>query len=299
MSSAKVRWEELLPHEFLEARDRFPVGYMAYGLAEPHGAYNALGLDWLKAYALVETVAKQHGGIVAPPFAWHIQEVPEFHDDGHGNGWLCDVGVRQSLSSSIPADLFYRTVFYQIRALDARGFHAGIIVTGHYGGLERVLRKICEYYLRRTGSPIRLYAIGDGECIDTDLPYRGDHAGVCETSQLMALHPGLVDLTRQTGNEELGTRFAGGVNFAKGPFPSKEIGEKIVASQIRNLASTAKRLVSEYQPRADWKAPDLNQTETIWQSFERLTRKYWTMTYREYKIGRAYGQIPDWETLER
>ena len=299
MNPAKVRWEEMLPHEFLEARDRCPVGYLAYGLAEPHGAYNALGLDWLKAQALVEAVAKNLGGIVAPPLAWHIQELPEFHDDGSGHGWLCDVGVRQSLCSSIPADLFYRMVFYQIRALDARGFHVGILVTGHYGGLERVLRKICEYYLRRTGSPIRLVAIGDGECIDPDLPYRGDHAGVCETSQLMALHPGLVDLTRQTGNEELGSRFAGGVNFTNGPLPTKEIGEKIVASQIRNLTGTAQRLLTEYRPRAGWRAPDLNQTEALWQSFERLTQKYWTMSYREYKAGRADGQIPDWETLER
>ena len=113
------------------------------------------------------------------------------------------------------------------------------------------------------------------------------------------LRHGLVDLTQQTGNEELGTRFAAGVNFIKGPFPTKEIGEQIVASQIRNLAGTATRLVSEYRPRVDWKAPDLNQIEAIWQNFERLTRKYWTMTYREYKIGKAYGQIPDWETLER
>lgn len=34
------------------------------------------------------------GGMVAPPFAWHIQELPEFHDDGQGHGWLCDVGAR-------------------------------------------------------------------------------------------------------------------------------------------------------------------------------------------------------------
>jgi len=300
MNTPKVRWEEMLPHEFIEARDRFPVGYMAYGLAEPHGAYNALGLDWLKAQALVETAAKQHGGIVAPPFAWHIQEVPEFHDDGNGHGWLCEVGVRQSLCGSVPADLFYRAVFYQIRALDARGLHAGILVTGHYGGVELILRKICEYYLRQTGSPIRLYAIADWECIGTELPYRGDHAGVCETSQLMVLRPGLVDLTRQTGNAELGTRFAGSVNFTHGPLPTKEIGEQIVTSQIRNLARTAQRLVSEYQPRANWKAPDLNQTEAIWQSFDRLTRKYWTVSYTEYKTGTScYGQFPDWEALDR
>ena len=136
MRNDKVKWEEMLPHEFLEIRNEFPVCYMAYGLAEPHGAYNALGLDWLKAYALVEATAKIYGGIVAPPWAWHIQELPHFHDDGRGNGWLCDSGVRQPLCSAIPADLFYRTVLYQIRAFDARDFRAAILVTGHYGGIE-------------------------------------------------------------------------------------------------------------------------------------------------------------------
>lgn len=296
MSGKKVKWEEMLPHEFIETRDRFPVCYMAYGLAEPHGAYNAVGLDWLKAYALVESAARAHGGIVAPPCAWHIQEIPEFHDDGKGNGWLHIVGVRQSLCSSIPSDLFYRMVFFQIRAMDARGFHAAILVTGHYGGVEIVMRKICEYYLLRTGSPIRLYAIADWECIDEGLPYRGDHAGVCETSQLMVLRPGLTDLSHQSGNEELGKRYAGGVHFDKGPIPTAEIGKKIVESQIRNLGKTARRLLSEHQLRNDWVAPDLNQTEDIWRSFERLTRKYWTATLNEYMEGKAF-QFPDWEEL--
>lgn len=298
MAHNKVRWEEMLPHEFIEARDRFSVCYAAYGLAEPHGAYNALGLDWLKAYALVESAAKLQGGIVAPPFAWHIQEVPEFHDDGKGNGWLCHAGVRQSLCSSIPSDLFYRTVIYQIRAMDARGFHAAILVTGHYGGVEKVMRKICEYYLRRTGSPIRLYAIADWECIDKDLPYRGDHAGVCETSQLMALKAGLTDLQRRTGNAELGERYAAGIDFSKGPIPTEAIGKKIVESQIRNLCSTAKRLLAEYSLKEGWKAPDLNATEQIWDDFERMTRKHWTLRYDEYKQGKVF-QFPAWEDLEK
>jgi creatinine amidohydrolase len=290
----KVRWEEMLPHEFIEARDHFPVCYTAFGLAEPHGAYNALGLDWLKAYSLVECVARLNGGIVAPPFAWHIQEIPEFHDDGKGNGWLCDVGVHQSLCSSIPADLFYRMVFYQIRAIDARGFHAAILVTGHYGGLEKIMRKVCEYYIRCTGSPIRLYAIADWECIDKDLPYRGDHAGVCETSQLMALRPGLTDLDHRTGNKELGERFAAGVNFTKGPIPSEEIGKPIIESQIRNLGNTAKSLLSDYREKDGWIAPDLNVTEKIWKNFEHLTRKYWTHEYKKPTL-----PFPEWEELEK
>jgi len=270
---------------------------MAYGLAEPHGAYNALGLDWPKAYALVERTVQKHGGVVAPPFAWHIQEIPEFHDDGKGKGWLPSMGVRQLLCSSIPADLFFRTVFYHIRAMDARGFHAGIIVTGHYGGNEKVICRIGEFYTRRTGSPIRLYAIADWECIDPDLPYRGDHAGVCETSQLMALHPSLVDLVRRKVSPELGERYATGVDFDQRPLPTEEIGRRIVASQIRNLGETAKGLLAEYQPLSDYVAPDLNQTEALWKDFERLSRKYWTKTYDEVMQG-SVTRFPEWDELD-
>jgi len=297
MRTKAVRWEELLPHEFVEIRDRRPVCYAAYGLAEPHGAYNALGLDWLKAYALVESAAKAYGGIVAPPCAWHIQELPHFHGDGTGEGWLCDAGVRQPLCSSIPADLFFRMVLYQIRAMNARGFHVAVLVTGHYGGVEIVMRKICEFYTRQTGSPIRLHAIADWECIDEDLPYRGDHAGVCETSQLMVLRPGLTDLSCRAGNEELGKRYAAGLDFDNGPIPTEEIGERIVESQIRNLGETAKRLLLEYQHKDGWVAPNLDETEDIWRSFERLTAKYWTVSYTEYKAGKPYPS-PDWEELE-
>jgi len=68
MPPGKVKWEEMHPDELLAAIATHPVCYMAYGLAEPHGAYNALGLDWLKAYALCERAARTHGGVVAPPF---------------------------------------------------------------------------------------------------------------------------------------------------------------------------------------------------------------------------------------
>jgi len=297
-ATPKVRWEQMLPHEFLAARDKFPVCYAPYGLAEPHGAYNPIGLDWLKASALVEHAAQKTGGIVAPPFAWHIQEIPQFHDDGKGNGWLCDVGVRQSLCSSIPADLFYRTLFYQIRAFDARGFHAAILVTGHYGGVEIVMRKICEYYLRRTNSSIRLHAIADWECIDATLPHRGDHAGVCETSQLMALQPDFVDLSRRSVAPELGTYFGGSVDFDKGPIPSAEIGQPIVTSQIHNLCNTAAQLIFGYSAKSDYIAPDLDQTENIWRDFDRLTRKYWTFSYAQDESDEKPFDFPSWEQLE-
>ena len=73
-----VRWEEMFPDQLLSAIKETPVCFAAYGLAEPHGPYNALGLDWLKAKALVEMAAKEHGGVVAPPCAWHVHWSPMF-----------------------------------------------------------------------------------------------------------------------------------------------------------------------------------------------------------------------------
>lgn len=288
----KVKWEEMFPDELLAAIRKAPVCYLAYGLAEPHGPYNALGLDWLKAHALMVRSAEAHGGVVAPPFAWHMQELPEFHGE-----WLPRAGVKEPLSSSIPADLFFRTALYQIRAIDARGFHAGILVTGHYGGLERTLRLLCDYYLRRTGSPLRLCAIADSECMTFE-DYRGDHAGVCETSQLMALRPELVDLARTKAPAELGERFAG-TTFpdANGRSPSAELGEKILRSQVQRLGEIAAELLDAYRPKAGWKAPSLNETDDIWHRFHRLTTRYWAITtYKEY-MEKTGPEFPGWEAL--
>jgi len=294
--TSRVRWEEMFPDELYEKILNEPVCYLAYGLAEPHGPYNALGLDWLKAYALVERTAQRHGGVVAPPFAWHIQERPEFHDDGKGNGWLPAVGVKQSLCSSIPPDLFYRMVFHQIRDVDARGFQAVILVTGHYGGLERTLRFLCDYYTRRTESPLRLHAIADWESIRYE-DFRGDHAGICETSQLMSLCPSLVDLNRRSVPDELGTKYAAGIDFGNAQvMPSRELGEKIVESQIKELGSIAGGLLNSFSPKPGWKAPSQRDVDDIWHRFERITQQYWISTFSEYKEG-IVREFPGWEAL--
>jgi len=287
----KVRWEEMFPAELLAAIRKTRTCFLAYGLAEPHGPYNAIGLDWLKAETLVRRAAQKHGAVVAPPFAWHITEEPRFHGP-----WFSGIGLKQPLASAIPADLFYRTVLYQIRAADARGFRAAVLVTGHYGGPERVLRLLCEYYTRRTGSPLRLCALADWELIRFE-DYHGDHAGVTETSQLMALRPDLVDLHRTKTPVALGGRLLGRTFPDKrGRTPNAELGEHIVRSQVERLGEIKRELLAAYRPKKAWKAPSLTDTEDIWSRFERVTRKYWTATWREYKEKSA-PKWPGWEAL--
>ena len=289
----KVRWMEMFPDELLRAIREYPVCYCAYGLAEPHGSYNAIGLDWIKAQALVERAARAHGGVVAPPCAWHVAERPEFDFFGvHG--------VKQPLASSISPDLFLHLVLYQIRAIDARDFHAGILVTGHYGGLENDMRLLCEYYQRRTGSPLRLRAFADWELIRFE-DYRGDHAGICETSQLMALRPKLVDLDRKEDESQSGPWIGHDFPLSDGRIPSRELGENIVSSQIACLGEIQKEMLESFVSREKWRAPSLNDTEDMWNRFEHLTRKYWvmSMTFEEWKtrIQGKHNKFPGWEAL--
>jgi len=272
-AKAKVNWERMFPDEFVALRDACPVVYAAYGLAEPHGPYNALGLDFLKAQSLLERAATEHGGIVSPPFAWHITELP-FHT-GSG-GWFDKTGIKQPLTSSISRDVFYQVMLSQIRAFDARGFHAAILVTGHYGGVERTMRMVCEFYTEVTNSPMQLYACADWELIN--LPgIGGDHAGVTETSQLMALHEDLVDLSRLSVPEELGDQYAGRT-FPAGEqqlTPNCEHGLKIINSQVDTLGKKSKEMLKTYQPRKGHIAPSVPDVEDLWkQLLPRFTTHY-------------------------
>ena len=68
----KVVWQEMFKDEFEAARAKRTVCYLSFGLSEPHGVQNAMGLDGLKAYALVQRAAETHGGVVAPHVWWHV-----------------------------------------------------------------------------------------------------------------------------------------------------------------------------------------------------------------------------------
>lgn len=291
MKPLQVRWWEMLPDELLHAIATRRVCYSAYGLAEPHGPYDALGLDYIKAQSLVELAAQTHNAVVAPPCAWHIQERPEFP-------WLESQGVTQALCSSIPTDLFFRIVMHQIRSIDARGFHAAILVTGHYGGVERDLRLVAEYYLRRTGSPLRIAALSDAEAIEHE-NYRGDHAGICETSQLMYFRPDLVDLSRPAKDWPTGRWAGADFPLSDGRVPSVELGQRIVASQVAWFGRKQRELLAAFKPRENWKAPNLNETDAIWADFWRIAQPYMVccMTLEQYTT-QGFPKFPGFDALE-
>ncbi len=300
----KVRWEEMFPDEFVKCLEECPFCYCPYGLAEAHGAYNALGLDWLKVQELCERAAVRHGGMVMPPFVWHVQENPAFMYT------FCrkmDLDWRNILSNSLSGEIFLHTVLYHLRTFDARKFKAVMLVTGHYGGVEKDMQLLCDFYTYYTGSPMVIEAYADWELIDYE-GFMGDHAGVVETSQLMELRPELVDMDRVEKKEKgkrfdrwWGSRFPLSYNEKKNLYPSRELGRSIVDSQIRQMGKKQGEMLKRYKAGKGWEAPDLNIVEEMWTTFERLSRKYWltSSTGTEYlkSKGEPAPDFPGWNDL--
>jgi len=136
----QVQWERMFRDELEAAFAACPVVYFAYGLCEPHGPHNAVGLDALKAHGICCRAARRHGGIVAPVDYWHIHEI------GVYSAWAArNVGeVERSWMTCLPPWQHFKNVCYHIRQADAMGFHAAILLTGHYGANWLDLKTVIE-----------------------------------------------------------------------------------------------------------------------------------------------------------
>ncbi|MFH1569920.1 MAG: creatininase family protein [Gemmatimonadota bacterium] len=252
----EVRWERMLRHELEAAFERCPAVYFAYGLCEPHGPQNALGLDALKAHGILVKLAREHGGIVAPPDFWHVHEL-----QGYGTWAHQWVGELRPWLTAVPPWVHFKSVCYQLRAAEVLGFRVALLLTGHYGPNWQDLKSLLDRlqpYLR-----MRLYGLPDFEVnqpgFDGD-GAAGDHAGKVETSLLWALEPECVDVSRI---EEVGERpfFAMGPDAARA---SRAIGERMVEDEVRNLVARRSELLAAYDPQVQSRLRTFDDVERFW-----------------------------------
>ena len=258
----EVRWERMFPDTLEAAFAQCPVVYFPYGMCEPHGPQNASGLDGLKAHAIACRAAQEHGGIVAPPDYWHIHEI-----GGYGVWAARMIGeVERKWLSSVPPAVHFRNVCYHVRAADSLGFHAAILLTGHYGPNWRDLKTVIELLQPYVGT--RLCGLPDFEAnqpgFDSDGRSGADHAGKVETSLLMALEPSCSDLSRLPSGESAGTPWAMGPDAR---LSDRRTGERMVADEVTYLGGLSRRLLSEYarlSPRHTFRT--FEDVERIWKT---------------------------------
>jgi len=231
----------MFPDELNQAFQECPLVYFTYGLCEPHGPQNAVGLDGLKAHAIACEAARAHGGIVAPPDFWHIHELSGYAAWAHHA-----VGqVERTWLTCLPPWQHFKNVCYHIRMADVLGFHAAILITGHYGPNWQDLKTLLGLIQPHVGT--RLYGLPDFEAnqpgFDCDGRSGGDHAGKVETSLLWAALPECVDLSRIPPENEPGHHFAMGSNAHQA---NRQVGERMVADEVRWLGLKAKELLDVY-----------------------------------------------------
>lgn len=256
----EVRWERMFPDELEAAFAACPVVYFAYGLCEPHGPQNAVGLDALKAHGIACRTAHAHGGIVAPPDYWHIHEL-----SGYAVWADKYVGqVERTWLSAMPPWIHFKHICYQIRAVDTLGFKAAILLTGHYGPNWQDLKTLLDLVQPYAG--VRLYGLPDFEAntlgFSGDGHGSGDHAGKVETSLLWAIEPECVDVSRIPAPDAPGPHFAMGSDARAS---NRLIGERMVADEVRWLGAKAAELTAAYdQEQPSRRLRTYAEVEELW-----------------------------------
>ncbi|MBK36550.1 MAG: hypothetical protein CME26_13610 [Gemmatimonadetes bacterium] len=238
----EVRWERMFPDELESAFAECPLAWFTYGLCEPHGPQNAVGLDAIKAHGIACRAARAHGGIVAPPDYWHIHEI-----GGYAVWSERSVGQPpHSWLTCMPPWQHFKNICYHIRQADALGFHAALFITGHYGPNWEDLKTLVDLVQPHVGT--RLYSLPDFEAnqpgFDEDGNSGGDHAGKVETSLLWAIEPESVDLSRLPPEDDPGPHFAMGRTVRE---TNRIVGERMVRDEVEWLGQKARELLSDYE----------------------------------------------------
>jgi creatinine amidohydrolase len=215
-----VRYELMLPHQIRRAiAENLPV-VLPLGVLEYHGEHMAVGMDTLAVIRMLDLLETQMDLVILPPFhygaASYAVEPPE------GNG---SVQVDAGRLAPFAEELFFgllRVGFRNIHVFihhQTENFSAGMPtdLAFRFAGRQAVVRflerergegwwgnaKMADYYaLHGAGDNpfnwINVHPLMTQEIISH---YPFDHAGLGETSLMMALCPEAVDMDRCGANK--------------------------------------------------------------------------------------------------
>ncbi len=217
----KVRFEEMLPHEFDRAIGRAPIGYIPFGTLELHSVHLALGNDAVKAHELCLSAARKGGGVVVPPTYWASEGASSHTMTIEHRGK--ETGILLPLFTAI------------FREAEKVGCKVIVALTGHYGlGQVCAVKKAALDWMKEGRSTV--WALAEWE-VAGDLGYRGDHAGKWETSLLWSLRPDLVKMDMLSRATNLPIPKTAGE-------AARRLGDRAVRTITSRLARKAGELLS-------------------------------------------------------
>lgn len=194
-TEARVRYDEILPHEFRQRLAKQPIAYLPLGTIEWHGEHLPLGSDAIQSEGLMVKCAREMGGIVMPPI--HVGPDRAKLDE-HGEMLI---GMDYAKSTDPPCQLdgscYWLPPGLHLALIDAilvqlkrAGFRA-VFADGHgpsrWSWVENIPEREARYGLK---------LLGVTKEISRQWKSQVDHAARNETSLMMFFRPESVDLTQ-------------------------------------------------------------------------------------------------------
>ena len=209
MPQEKVRYTELLPHEFRSRLNQRPIAYLPLGTLEWHGEHLPLGSDAIISQGVMMECAYQFGGIVMPPI--HLGP-----DRSNLQGSGMQLQGMDTADTTTPhrqldgscywvSDGFFMALIDTILEQIKRAGFLSVFADGHGPSRGSWVRNLEE---RQARFELKLFGV-TSDFRDT---WRSqmDHAAQNETSLVMALQPELVDLSQLSSDREVWPQGVGG-----------------------------------------------------------------------------------------
>lgn len=224
------RLEEMFPEQ-LEARlNACPILVLPFGTIEWHSYHLPLGLDGIVAGALAEQIARRADAVLGPVSYWAVGGVP------------------YPYTLNLPTEVIEPLLVAVFEQFGAMGFKVIVAFTGHFG-LDQTLTLKRAALTVMGRSPVTILPLTEYDLTTAD-GYKGDHAGIGESSLLWAAHPELVRMDAVPADQPLD----GVLGADPRGQASAEYGARLTAMISTRAAEAAHRLLRDTSAvqRADY-----------------------------------------------
>lgn len=168
------RLEELFPEQIQQRLQAVPALVMPFGTIEWHSMHLPVGLDGIVAANICEKIAALCGAVLAPVSFFAVGGVP----------YPYTLRLADHLIEPLLVSLFEQFA--------DMGFRVIIAFTGHFG-LDQTLTLKRAALTAMSARSVIILPLAEYD-LTTGAGYLGDHAGIGETSLMMAASPHLVRL---------------------------------------------------------------------------------------------------------
>ena len=248
----KFRYQDMLPHEIVARRKRFPAAFIGLGGLEWHGEHLAVGNDALKAEAFCELAAKLSGGFAFPtlwygePRGTRLMEDADHDTDGRVKS---NMGFKKSKFSesyfgkTVEEQIqFYQELLYHVLIqADTLEMKAVCLLCGH-GPMYEWATPIVEKFNMKFKSA-QAFAGDVIHYARKTADVASDHAAKWETSYLWYLRPECVDMSVYLGRDK--EPLIGIIGADPREEASVEIGRKASDLIVEGMVRKADQLIRQ------------------------------------------------------